>query len=66
MAFAVTNAITIKVIVATQERPEKRDMPQTPWPLVQPFASDVPTPTNKPDTTINQGDKSRSPASSSG
>lgn len=44
------NAVAIKVIVTTIERPDSLEMPQTPWPLVQPFPSTDPKPTSTPET----------------
>ncbi len=44
----VTAAVTIKINVAAIERTDKREIPQTPWPLVQPLPNWVPTPTNRP------------------
>ena len=38
----------MKHAVATIDRGERRDMPQTPWPLVQPDPYRVPMPTNTP------------------
>ena len=40
--------------VATSERGDRRDRPQTPWPLVHPPAIRVPTPTSNP-ATIRTG-----------
>jgi hypothetical protein len=45
---AVSIAVTIKIIVAVIDRDERRDIPQMPCPLVQPFPKLVPTPTKKP------------------
>jgi len=44
-----------KISVAMNERKEKRLMPHTPWPLVQPLASDVPIPTSNPDKPKSNG-----------
>ena len=38
----------MNVSVATIERAEKRLMPHTPWPLVQPLPRRVPIPTSRP------------------
>ena len=38
----------MKVMVATMERTERREMPQTPCPLVHPLPSRVPKPTINP------------------
>ena len=38
----------MNVPTAIGDRREPRDRPHTPWPLVQPFASVVPTPTSTP------------------
>ena len=43
--------------VATSERTENRDMPQTPWPLVQPLPRRVPNPTNNPPTISSNGEE---------
>ena len=43
----------MKVSVATRERFDPRDRPQTPWPLVQPLPIRVPNPTSRPPTTSN-------------
>src|SRR5450830_18094 len=40
--------LNMKQTVATIERGERRDMPHTPWPLVQPEPYRVPTPTRTP------------------
>lgn len=45
---ALANPNNINVNVATKDRPENRDNPQTPCPLVQPLAKRVPTPASKP------------------
>jgi hypothetical protein len=47
----VTIATPRNTPVATSERNEKRAIPHTPWPLVQPPASEVPYPTSKPAST---------------
>ena len=47
MATVATPA-TMKLAVATSERGLNRDMPHTPWPLVQPEPSRVPKPTANP------------------
>ena len=44
----VANAVAMKVIVAAIERADPRDIPQTPWPLVQPFPKTDPNPTKRP------------------
>src|SRR4029434_4749619 len=48
MMYTVAKPAIINVIVATTERTEKRLIPQTPWPLVQPLPSRVPKPTRRP------------------
>lgn len=49
--------LSIKVTVAMRERSEPRDMPQTPWPLVQPFPKEVPKPTASPPNIRSRGDR---------
>jgi len=56
----------MNIHVETQERVEKRDIPHTPCPLVQPLASDVPTPTKSPAIIINHGGRLKSPSNNSG
>ena len=51
LRYVVTIAVLINVPTATNERVEKRDNPQIPWPLVHPFANRVPNPTNNPPIT---------------
>ena len=36
MTYTVANPAPINAAVATTERGERRDSPDTPWPLVQP------------------------------
>ena len=52
LAKQVTNAVAMpvpmKVRVATSERPDRREIPQMPWPLVQPEPRRVPKPTSNP------------------
>src|SRR5439155_2174530 len=50
----VTNPAAMNDSVATIERGDRRDIPHTPWPLVQPAPYRVPMPTSKP-ATINVG-----------
>ena len=38
-------------MVAAMYRADPREMPQTPWPLVQPFQITEPNPTNRPAAT---------------
>ena len=38
----------VNTIVAAIERADRRETPHTPWPLVQPLAMPVPTPTSRP------------------
>ena len=64
--LAVITATSINTHVETQERVEKRDIPHTPCPLVQPLASEVPTPTKSPATIINQEGIFKSPSNNSG
>ena len=47
----VAKPATMKEDVADSERGDRRDRPQTPWPLVHPPAMRVPTPTSNPATT---------------
>jgi len=52
--FRITTAqtpATIKTSVDVIDLEENLLIPQTPWPLVQPFPSLVPKPTNKPEMT---------------
>lgn len=44
----VTMPVAMNVSVATMERGDSRDRPQTPCPLVQPEPTRVPTPTARP------------------
>ena len=44
----------MKIAVAARERRDSLETPQTPWPLVQPFARPVPIPTASP-ATISSG-----------
>ncbi len=45
--------------VATSERSDNLPSPHTPWPLVQPFPSEVPNPTSSPATASNHPGKLR-------
>ncbi len=47
----VTTAVTMKASVATSDRTERRESPQTPCPLVQPPPTHVPRPTRSPPTS---------------
>jgi hypothetical protein len=49
---AVTMPATMNVTTAAKDRIERRGMPQTPWPLVQPLARRVPTPTRRAATIV--------------
>src|SRR5690606_27214501 len=49
----VRKPLAINIKVATKERGDRRDKPQTPCPLVQPEPSRVPKPTSKPATTTH-------------
>lgn len=40
--------VAMNVTVATMERPDIREIPHTPWPLVHPFPSTDPNPTRTP------------------
>jgi hypothetical protein len=44
----VAMAVAMKTAVATSERIESRDRPQTPWPEVQPLPHTAPKPTSRP------------------
>ena len=44
----MTTPVVINVAVAIIERPDIREMPHTPWPLVQPLPSTAPNPTRMP------------------
>src|SRR5690606_25778472 len=48
MTNTVIAVVAMKVAVATIDRGERRAMPQTPCPLVQPPPNMTPTPTSKP------------------
>ncbi len=45
-------AAIMKIPVAAIERGDSREMPQMPWPEVQPLPSRVPKPTRRPATAI--------------
>src|SRR5574343_146335 len=47
--------VAMKVSVAAIERGERRAMPQTPWPLVQPEPRRLPKPTIRPASTMRTG-----------
>ena len=49
--YTVTKPANIKQSVAIIDRVDKREMPQTPCPLVQPAPKRVPMPTSNPETT---------------
>jgi hypothetical protein len=51
----------MKVIVAKIERTEKRLIPHTPWPLVQPLPKRVPTPTMNPAASKVGNDRGDAP-----
>ena len=46
--MAVMIPVLMKVKTARKDLLERREMPQMPWPLVQPDAKDVPNPTRNP------------------
>ena|GEM_PF-5785733 len=48
MTNTVRKPLAMKAAVATSERGDRRDNPQTPCPLVQPEPYRVPIPTNTP------------------
>jgi len=44
-------AVAMKISVAANERSDRRDRPQTPWPEVHPLPSTAPKPTSRPAAT---------------
>jgi len=45
--------VAINVHVATKDLSDKRPIPHTPWPLVQPLPNLIPTPTSNPPQTAS-------------
>jgi len=51
MMKVVANPVAMKTAVATSERTDRREMPQTPCPEVQPLPHTEPKPTRRPAKT---------------
>ncbi len=51
----VTVAVAMKTPTATNERTDRRERPQMPWPDVQPRPTRVPMPTSRPAPTSQTG-----------
>ncbi len=59
LTATTSTATAMNVAVAASDRGDSRASPHTPWPLVHPFASRVPTPTSNPAAISNKPDPGR-------